>query len=220
MGATLTFVILLFLSLPHIGVANEQRPAVLFQGTAVFVAVFSIFITAISSIITISRAKRLQTLTAWSNWFDTTKDDRLRIIRHFSGQQPTFMEVELLTTPAKRTPENLAVSSFGDKNELEDIKRKIMEVLSGLERIAVGVEEGIYDVDTLRRIGGSSIIRYHDRFDDYIQYLQTHPDKNIRQERAYKSFAQMAAEIKEQNDKIIRKERAKRADREALRRRY
>ena len=48
-----------------------------------------------------------------------------------------------------------------------------------LSQFAIGVKEGIYDIDTLSNISGRSFIRTYDRYHLYVQYMRSIYTENI-----------------------------------------
>ena len=71
------------------------------------------------------------------------------------------------------------------KDERQNLRHHVSEVLNGLERLATGAILGVYDRRVLKAIGGTIIARHWERLQPYVQERQTSSNKDIRQERAY-----------------------------------
>ncbi len=145
-------------------------------------ALLSFIATSISLASNWRRQKRAATLAAWTEWSDSTTPARRRLTR--------ALDVYALSDEVGRA---LAEESpfYGGTIDLRDdavrgrVTKDLVRVLNGLERLAVGVEMGIYDLDTLRRVGGTIIARQWERGKSYATARRTLADEKRRQERAY-----------------------------------
>lgn len=213
------FVLILYIVLLFVGFTGERLFTFLISGLAVFLALLSLSVSAANAVVTTERARRIETLKAWSQWCDSTKDARLHLVRKFTRRHLSHNEIVLLNTPAERTQENIEKSIFESLSDLDDTKRKLANTLGGLERLGVGVEEGIYDVETLRGVGGTVIMMQYEKYKAYIESIQTHQDHEIKQRTCYRAFVQMAKEIEKQQTDLDRQIRSTDPEKIAARRR-
>lgn len=73
--------------------------------------------------------------------------------------------------------------------------RSILQVLNGLERLAVGIERNIYDAQTVRELGATIVVKQHAQLENYIYFKQTAADKDKRQQKAYVALCRLASDF-------------------------
>ena len=160
---------------------------------AALVAVVSLTSSAINSAANHRRQLREATLKAYSDWSDSTLDQRVSL-RESLGE--------------KALSQSIAAELAGDPNasqELTDevrttVRKEIVEVLNGLERVAVGVELGVYDLVTLRSLAGTIIVRYWERFEPYVSAKRGLSNPALRQKAIYLALESLAADLQVLDD--------------------
>ncbi|MFT3969956.1 MAG: hypothetical protein QM695_06670 [Micropruina sp.] len=125
---------------------------------AALVAVVSLTSSAINSAANHRRQLREATLKAYSGWSDTTLSQRVAL-RESLGERVLSQSIAAELAGDPNAPQGLS-PEFRPR-----VRKDIVEVLNGLERLAVGVELGVYDLVTLRSLAGTIIVRYWERFE-------------------------------------------------------
>lgn len=181
---------------------------------AVLVGLLSLVVTAVSLTANWRRQRREATLRAWSEWSDKTIGARQRITRTVGMKA---MPAEL----AQALVDDVSYSSGDVDLTSEESRRKLLKdmvvVLNGLERLAVGVEAGVFDLVTLRRVGGTIILRHWDRAETYIDARRTAHAETKRQAKVYLRLQQMALDL-QRHDLSDNKDEVDRKRLEVLRR--
>jgi len=140
------------------------------------IALISLVATATSLIGNWSRQRREATIKAWNEWSDHNRESRRTITDCFGKpamsveQGTSLVEDEILS------------------DELVRGRRALVDTLNGLERLAVGVEMGVYDLPTLKRLGGTIIVRQYQRAEAYITARRNASDPLGRQATVYESL--------------------------------
>jgi Domain of unknown function (DUF4760) len=153
----------------------------------------SLFVAAIAAYGAVARSRRKDTLEAWVKWSDGTIDARRELTRVLGAKTITDEQAKALTEDVQLLDKNGAPL---DNDAREKLRGQVGDVLNGLERLAVGVELGIYDEAVLRLIGGTIIARTYERFKPYITARQEDTFKD-RQTRAYKELKTLYSLIEE-----------------------
>lgn len=157
-----------------------QEP--LFGAISASLAVGSLFVAAASAYSAVIRAKRKDTLEAWKAWSDGHSQARRYVTDVLGAAEISDAQALALTANHTLQDKNGKDLSSDDRQKLRE---HIADILNGLERLAVGVELGIYDEDVLRLIGGTIIVRTFERFEPYIINRRTRATTRTRQSRAY-----------------------------------
>lgn len=162
--------------------AKESSEAV-FPAVAASVAVGALFVTAYSSYSGSTRAKKKDTLEAWNQWSDGSRAARRRVTRLVGVDEFTEAQGKALATGASQqlSGKDGVILNEEQFNELKD---DVHDILNGLERLAVGVELGIYDEAVLMLMGGTIIARLYERFEAYIEALRKSESTKTRQSKA------------------------------------
>lgn len=161
--------------------AGLRKEAVV-PAIAATAAIGALFVTAYSAYSTAARARKKDTLEAWREWSVSSRDARRRLTSALGMEDIT-----------KEQGKALAVGDelLGSKGETltgpeyTQIKDDVRSTLNGLERLAVGVELGIYDEAVLRLMGATIIARTYERFEPFIVALRESESTKQRQSKAY-----------------------------------
>jgi hypothetical protein len=138
---------------------------------AALIALASLLVAAINVATAASRGRKQATVDVWTKWSDSTVEARKALTR-LLGQQA------LTAAQAQGFVERQGVVPGANGQPLTSEQRAeaanaMIEVLNGLERVSVGVEMGVYDLATLRALGGTIVVREYTRFSAYIVARQT-----------------------------------------------
>jgi len=155
---------------------------------AALIALVSLTSSAIGAAANASRQRREATLKAYSEWSDTTWDTRKKLqMRLGNGVLDEGLAAEIVGAPrAGRTL---------PKHERISVASDIATVLNGLERLAVGVELGVYDLVTLRRLAGTIVVRHWQRYESYVMARRKLATATDRQKVVFLSLENVAAEL-------------------------
>jgi len=168
---------------------------------AAVIAVTSVSVTALTSYANWVRGKRQATLAAWSEWVDATQDDR-KAISLVIGVNAG------LTYDQGKAICNATPFMAGEKQVTEEtskeLRRQVRQVLSGLERLAVGVEQMVYDRDVLMELGGTIVVTTYARLKTYIVYTQERPEEDKRRPFAYQALDALVTEVESEEGKARR----------------
>lgn len=168
---------------------------------AAVIAVTSLSVTAVTSYANWVRGQRQSTLTAWSEWVEETKEARTSISSVIGVNAGLTYEQGKAVCQGTGFVARGAEVSADDSKEL---RRHLRAVLAGLERLAVGVEQMVYDRDLLMEIGGTIVVTTHARFLTYIIYTQENPDADKRRPFAYIALGALIAEVESEEGKARR----------------
>lgn len=175
---------------------------------AVLVALFSLIVTATGITANWTRGKRQSTIEAWVIWSQGSLPERKVITKYF-GTQALSDEQGQALVELKELPEIA-------NQDRDRVAECIRNVLNGLERIAVGVEFGVYDLPTLRALGGTTIVRTFERSEAYIKYRRAASDETVRHVKAFVSVEDLVRRL-ESTSLLERKNNLDKARLEALR---
>ena len=161
---------------------------------AVVIALSSFIVLATSSWSNWKAARNQATLEAWTDWSDRCTDAR-RLLTITLGLKAISDEQakSLATTGA---PLNDLAGKPVPNAEKQAVMDAMMLLLNGLERLAVGVDLGVYKRDVLIAVGGTIIKRCYERFEPYVELRRTLPDRSTRQERAFIELERLVSQIK------------------------
>lgn len=178
---------------------GPATPAI--AAAAAIIAVTSVSVTALTSYANWVRVKRQCTLTAWSDWVENTHSDRSAISEAIGVNAGlTADQGQAICDGVAFTANNKDV----DVDEAKEMRRQIRGVLAGLERLAVGVEQMIYDRDLLMEIGGTTVVTTHARYKTYITHIQEHPDEAKRRPLAYKALDALIFQVESEEGRARR----------------
>jgi hypothetical protein len=169
-----------------------QSPLPVVGGVAAIIALGSLVSSAWSASLTWTRNRKKDTLEAWEEWSDDSKKDRAAFTKVF-GQNVGLNELQAAAIcDGEPVPMDNGVL---DRAVSIDLRRRIIGVLGGLERIAVGIEQHVFDLDLIMELGGTIVIGTYTRYLPYVQYVQNHPDLDKRKTQVYTSLGALVAEI-------------------------
>lgn len=159
---------------------------------AAFIALVALGVTATSTFVGARRSKRQATVDAWISWSTSSSGPRAALTdllgyRAIDGSQAQALLKHGAELKGKNGP-----LSDADK---ATVSRSMIEVLNGLERLAVGAKLGVYETKTLASLGGTIIRRSRERFACYIVARQDSSNLDLRQKRAYIALDELASEI-------------------------
>ena len=156
---------------------------------AALIALVGLTSSAIGVAFNVSRQRREATMKAYSEWSDSTWLIRKKLQQMLGdGVLSEAAAAELVGAPgAARTM---------PKKDRSELVNEIGSVLNGLERLAVGVELGVYDIVTLRRLAGTIVVRYWERFETYIKARRLSAVPTQRQKVAYLAFENVVGELR------------------------
>ncbi len=185
---------------------DATRAAAPFAGSVI--ALMSLVVTATGLTANWQRQRREATLKAWSEWSDKNRPARRALTKLIGEEVLTAAEgralVEKSTLPAGR---------IRDDQTRQSVHKELVQILGGLERLAVGIEQGIFARDTIRAIGGTVVVRQWDRAYEYVMARRTASDALERQKRAYIALEDLCNLLKREKLQDERRD----LDRERLR---
>lgn len=183
---------------------------------AALIAVTSLTASAMNAAANYRRQLRDATMAAYSNWSDSTFEDR-RSLQALLGDKVITDDLAMQLVAQKRPPKIDQISprdrgvpgapttpvALGPskpppkftRDELQRAANQIINVLNGLERLAVGVELGFYDPVTLRRLAGTIIVRHWERFRPYALARRGMSNPTRRQTVVYIALEELATEL-------------------------
>lgn len=162
----------------------ELRKESIFTASAAAIAVGALFVTAFSAYASANRGKKKDTLEAWNTWSDDHREARRRLTRELGMSEISEEQATALADPTRARLKNKDGDVVSDET-LKQLRGDVCDMLNGLERLAVGVELGIYDEAVLRLMGGTIIARTYERFEPYIDATREAGSTRKRQSRAY-----------------------------------
>lgn len=183
------FVTALFvdIDIPSLGTIQLQSGAQLATMVAATVAVLSLVSTAVSTGISTRRQRRQATIEAWARWSDATVDHR-RNVQRILGNDPFTGAQARALIDREGAPLLGRDRTEVPATDVAVVKHAISQILNGLERIATGVEVGVYDEMTLRILGGSIIVGHFRRAQTYIEERRATSNISRRQVNAFRAL--------------------------------
>ncbi|MBD2765516.1 DUF4760 domain-containing protein [Kocuria sp. cx-455] len=189
---------------------KDDFPQFAITALACCIALSSLALAAVSLLMSSRRLRRQETIRAYQEWSRETLGDVRTITNHLGKDEDlSYGTVSIILDTNKRSDENLKSLKCGSTCEIDKIARSIRNTLNGLEILSVGVNEGIYDRDTLRHLAGSKLIGLHKYFGKYIHAVQKGIHSGVDNSRAYESFQWMAEDLEYQNALEKRQERTR-----------
>ena len=193
--AVLALVVVIILILKDMNVG----PAWLWVATyapvfAVMVALASFVLLALTSWANWRSTRRQATIEAWNAWSEGCTEARRRLSRTLGMRAISPEQARALASQGE------ALLNLEGKPMTQDEKQAVLndmvEVLNGLERLAVGVRLGLYRREVLVLVGATIIKRTYERFEPYIVFRRTSPDSDKRQERAFNQLDLLVGHIR------------------------
>lgn len=136
------------------------------------VASLALLLSAYTYARTSRRARQAVTYEAWGSWNDATRQQR----RQMHNKYPTFDEATAASLAAL-TSVPLKETATPEEHVMAEDSHKIGSYLTGLERIAVGCERGLYDLSELEKLGTKIIVsewRIHQNFILAVRKARSH----------------------------------------------
>ncbi|WP_434922538.1 DUF4760 domain-containing protein [Glutamicibacter sp. PAEs-4] len=161
---------------------------------SLFIAAISLFIASFTTWLGWRRKKRQDTLEAWSRWSDATLETRSLISEKLGIEEITKEQATALTTHTALVPGRSPDVPL-TRDEKNEILTAIAKTLNGLERLALGHQRGIYDLETFREVGGTIILRQFERLKPYVVAKRTMTNRSYRQASAYTSLESFCTKI-------------------------
>lgn len=163
---------------------------------AALIALMSLLATGFASWSNWRRQRRLDTIKAWNEWSDTSREARHRLTTVF-GMQSITPEI------GRALAEDISTGTDGTALSDPQVRRKavndLVVVLNGLERLSSGVRLGVYDLEMLRVLGGTIIVRQYERGTAYIEARRTACIEGRRQATAFKELERVANDLRSAN---------------------
>lgn len=194
---------LLFIALVYISTRNTPNgPAIPTIATAsAMLAATSIAMTALTAYANWVRAKKEATIKAWRLWNEETKDDRIAISETIGVNAGLTAEQGRAICDGR--PFTAQGRTIGTQRAKE-LRNRVRRTLSGLERLAVGVEQLVYDRDILMELGGTVVVTTYLRLKAYVTHLQHHPEEARRRPLAYKAIEALVVEVESEEGRAHR----------------
>ncbi|MDQ1746925.1 MAG: hypothetical protein QOD07_1188 [Frankiaceae bacterium] len=160
---------------------------------AVVVGLLSLVVTAATFAASWRRGKKQATIRAWIEWSDSTVETRRLISNLLGPGNLTEAQSRALATAGARVKGKSG--QFLSAANKEKAIVAIATMLNGLERIAVGVETGVYDLGTVRKLGGTICVRSVQRCYWYIRARREFVDEPHRQKTVFLSLELLASQL-------------------------
>ncbi|MEE6176805.1 DUF4760 domain-containing protein [Mycobacterium sp. 050134] len=147
-------------------------------GAALVIIAFSTYRTGI-------RARRKDTLDALGQWANDTREARgdvTRVLVNKDKNEVTAEQAQALLGG----PDGKLTDKYGtalDESERRKLGDQVRDILNGLETIALGVQQGVYDRAVLRRMGRSVIARTYKQLEHYIKCMQKEEAERAKRRR-------------------------------------
>ena len=182
----------------NIRTPQDNFPQLLITSFAAIVAVASLSVAAIGVLVTNRRQRRHETLKAYETWSDSTVEHFIQLSSHINPMEHmSDKQVGLLLSPKNALDGELKrILNCSNEEEVRAVLRSLRKILNGLERLAVGVYEGCYDEETLKRIAGSIIVDLRNRNSNYIEAVQEGRHGSKKNARAFAHLNMLADSIK------------------------
>lgn len=153
---------------------------------AALVALASLIVTALSLLGTWRRQRRESTIKAWVEWSRANIEHRELVTKVFGVNNMSDDQGRALV-------EDLPIPGVDAQysGQAPQVRQALVRMLNGLEQIAVGARQGVYDTETLRLLGGTIIARTHNRARPYIKWRRQTDREPLRQAKAYEALESM-----------------------------
>lgn len=146
-------------------------------------ALAALFVAAFSAYSGVVRSKKKDTLEAWSKWSDDSRVARTEVSDIFGLEEITVDQAKALAGDFEMKDKDGRGLTIEKRQEMRGYVAH--DILNGLERLAVGVELGIYDEKVLRLLGATIIARTWERFEPYVKAKREQGSNKARQSKAY-----------------------------------
>jgi len=146
------------------------------------IALASLLVTITGLAANWRRQKREATLKAWAEWSDNSLPARRALLSSI-GRQALTEDVGLALANGTPLPADCPVG-LTEQNR-SDVRKDMLKVLNGLERLAVGEMVGVYDAVTLRKLGGTIIVRAWQQAEPYVSARRNAKEKAEAQASAF-----------------------------------
>lgn len=161
---------------------------------AATIAALGLALTGFSTYSGVRQRKRQVTLEAFSEWSDATSAARSLFTRAFGEGPISQQQAQALMDGSEF---KMADGSIMKPADVVELRRLVVTALNGLERLAAGVFEDVYDLNVIVRLGGTIIIRNWERFESYVDVRRQAPSLKLRQKRAYVEYERLVGEVRE-----------------------
>ncbi|MGB3762428.1 MAG: DUF4760 domain-containing protein [Ornithinimicrobium sp.] len=168
---------------------------------AALIALLSLVATSVSLSFNWRRQRRESTLAVWIEWSDKNNAARRTATRLLSMQALTAIVGRAIADNAPVVEGDIDLTDPAIRGEAG---RAVVSILNGLERIAVGVNLGVFDASTLRELGGTIIVREFERNRAYIDARRTATNELRRQANAFTALESLVNDF---NSRRLREER-------------
>lgn len=165
-------------------------------GIAGVIALGSFSTTAFSTYATWVRNRKKDTLEAWQKWAKGSSADRREISAIFGQNSgPNDEQAAAIVDGVEMVVEERTLSSA----DVVELRQTIVRVLNGLERLAVGVEQSLYDLDLLLEIGGTILVGTFQRLEPYVLRVRANPDASRRKITAYAGVVALVSDLESES---------------------
>jgi hypothetical protein len=161
---------------------------------AAVIALLSFALLAVTSYANWRASRHQATLEAWNAWSKSSMRSR-RLLSARLGLKVISDEQAHALAHEGVTLTDVDGNSLSTKRK-QKVLDNMVHVLNGLERLAVGVELGIYRRDVLILVGGTIIKRTYERFEPYIEIRRTTTQLEKRQERAFAQLSALVSQVR------------------------
>lgn len=174
---------------PAWDITKEAAPV-----AAAAVALLSLMVLALSSWANWRASRHQATLEAWNDWSERSRAARAELTQLIGNGRITAAQGHAIAHTGE-----VLVDANGNPltmDQKQTVINSMTQVLNGLERIAAGVEVGIYRRDVLIIVGGTIIKRSYERFEPYIEVRRSMSERDKRQERAFAQLSALVSHVK------------------------
>ncbi|WP_285115124.1 DUF4760 domain-containing protein [Leifsonia sp. fls2-241-R2A-40a] len=162
---------------------------------AVVIALASFVLLSLTSWANWRSARRQATIEAWNDWSEGCTEARRRLSQTLGMRTISPDQARALATQGETLFDRDGKPISHDDKQA--VLNDVVEVLNGLERLAVGVRLGLYRREVLVLVGATIIKRTYERFEPYITFRRTSPDSDKRQERAFSQLDLLVGHIRQ-----------------------
>lgn len=163
---------------------------------AALIALSSLLATSYASWSNWTRQRRLDTVTAWNTWSDSTRDARFRTTQALGMQS---IPKDVGQALANDSPIEWEGRNLNEKDVRRAIVNDLVVILNGLERLSCGVRLGVYDLEMLRMLGGTIILREYQRGSSYITGRREAHNAERQQLTAFRELELVAQDLESAN---------------------
>lgn len=199
------FVVLLSMALSGIcltiisrfSLEEKDQLSLSLQSIALSVAISSLFVTGYGLVSGSTWNSRLVTLQAWNDWY-AENSGVMRCVGGKFPDGPTKLQSSVMRKPESCTDDQMKEADFESPEEARRFHDYIVGILGGLEHIALGVQSKVYDLETIRQLGGTLVHSVHDSFNDYIETVRSSPQSSRNNQKgAYCGLSDLDAKLQD-----------------------